>query len=128
MILEARSSDCFSWTFVLKLNERPTGKFEARWFSENLDVQLTQRRHLEFRKIGWLGSQFELVDLGDEQILAHGDRAGMFTSAWDLTLSVGHGQLSQAGWFDTAYEFTNEGDVIARVDRLGWCERGFTVD
>ena len=128
MILEARAASCFSSEYVLKINDRPIGKCSGRWFSENVEVQLTQRRHLEFRRVGWFGSQFELVDLSDGALVASADRAGIFSSAWDVRLSVGPGLLQCAGWFDTAYEFAQADDRLARVDRVGMCERGWIVD
>ena len=128
MILEARSAGCFSWTFVLKVNDRAIGKFESQWLSENRTIDLIERRHLEFRRTSWLGSQFELVDLADEEVVAWCDRAGLFSSSWDLNLSTGAGQLVHCGWFNTAYEFIQDGEALARVDRLGWCESGWTVD
>lgn len=128
MILEARSAGCFSWTYVLKLDERAIGKFEGQWFSENLTVDLTERRHMEFRKMSWLGSQFDLVDLNDEEVIVWCDREGMFSSTWDLNLSTGPGKLVHGGFFQTYYEFYQDGDSLARVDRLGVCERGFIVD
>jgi hypothetical protein len=128
MILEARAEGCFSSRFVLKVNRRATGKFEGRWFSESQDVYLTERRRLEFRKVGWLGSQFELVDPGHDELLGTCQRSGFFTSSWDLEVSIGPGVLERAGWFDSAYEFQQDSEVLARVDRLGWCERGWVVE
>jgi hypothetical protein len=128
MILEARAASCFSSEYVLKINDRPIGKSSGRWFSEDVEVQLTQRRCLEFRKIGWFGSQFDLVDFSDGEVVARADRAGMFTSAWEVRLSVGPGLLQCAGWFDTAYVFVQDGDTLARVDRVGLCERGWIID
>ncbi len=128
MILEARAANCFSWTFVLKINDRAIGKYETQWLSENLTVDLTQRRHLEFRKLDWLGSRFELVDLADEELVAECDRSGLFTSSWDLKLTIGRGQLVHCGWFETAYEYFQGDAALARVDRLGFCERGWIVD
>jgi len=128
MILEARAANCFSSKFVLKVNGRPFGKFQGRWFGESLDVDLTERRHLQFRKVGWLGSQFELVDPTYKQLLGGCSRSGLFTSSWDLNLSAGPGRLEKAGWFGSAYEFKQGAQVLARVDRLGWCGRGWLVD
>ncbi|HZZ80003.1 MAG TPA: hypothetical protein VFE62_15900, partial [Gemmataceae bacterium] len=128
MIVEARAANCFAWTYVLKAKERAVGKYQTQWFSENLIVDLTGRRHLEFRKTSWLGSQFELVDLGDDELIAWCDRTGIFSSSWDLDLNVGKGQLVNTGWFNTSYEFIHDGDALARVDRLGWCEHGWIVD
>jgi hypothetical protein len=128
MILEARAASCFSWTYVLKANDRAVGKYEGQWFSENQTVDLTGRRHLEFRKMSWLGSQFDLVDLGDEEVVAWCDRTGIFSTSWELGLSVGQGQLVPTGFFETAYEFILDGESLARVDRFGWCERGWEID
>jgi hypothetical protein len=128
MILEARSAGCFSWTFVLKANDRPLGKYVCRWLSEDMEIHLTERRHLELRKVGWISSRFELVDLEGEQLVAWCDRAGIFTSRWDVDLSVGAGELKPTGWFNTAYEFFLEGVPLAKVDGLGWCEWGWVVD
>jgi hypothetical protein len=128
MILEARAASCFSWDYVLKINDRPIGKCSGRWLSENVEVQLTQRRHLEFRKVGWFGSQFELVDLTDGEVVAGAERAGIFSSAWEVRLSIGPGLFQCAGWFDSAYEFVQADDRLARVDRVGLCERGWIVD
>src|SRR2546421_6919042 len=97
MFLEARAAGCFSSTFVLKLDGRTLGKYEGRWFSESLDIAMIERRQLEFRKVGWLGSQFELLT-GDE-LLGSCCRSGILTSSWDLVLSSGPGQLVKEGWF-----------------------------
>ena len=128
MLLEARAANCFSSKFVLKVDGRPFGVFQGRWFSESLEIDLTERRHLQFRKVGWLGSQFELIDLTYKQLLGSCSRSGFFTSSWDLNLSAGPGRLERADWFSTAYEFKQGARVRARVNRLGWCEKGWLVD
>src|SRR5262249_27750794 len=104
------------------------GRFQGRWFSESLDIDLTERRHLQFRKVGWLGSQFELIDTTWKQLLGSCGRSGFFTSSWDLNLSIGPGRLERADWFSTAYEFKQGAQIQARVNRQGWCERGWFVD
>ena len=128
MLLEAKAASCFSSKFVLKANGRASGLFQGRWFSEGLAIDLTERRHLQFRKVGWLSSQFELVDPLYKEILGSCNRSGFFTNGWDLNLSIGPGRLERVGWFNSAYEFKQGAQVQARVDRLGWCERGWLVD
>ena len=128
MILEARSANCFATEFVLKLNGHAVGKFETRLFSEGLDIAMTERRQLRLEKIGWMGSQFILKREGEERPIAWADRAGLFTSAWDLDLSLGAAQLAGMGWFQTGYLIQQEGRTIGHVDRLGWCERGWLVE
>ena len=128
MLLESRAAGCFSLKSVLKVNGRPSGKFERRWFSESLDVYLIERGHLEFRKVSWAGSQFTLVDPAGEKVLGSCSRSGFFTSSWDLVLSAGPGKLERVGWFDTAYQFKQGNRVQARVERLGLCEKGWRVE
>jgi hypothetical protein len=128
MILEARPENCCSTKFVLKLDGRPVGKYEGRWFSECLNIHLLERRHLELRKLSWLGSKFELIDLAIGQAIGRCDRSGLFTRSWDMTLSVGPAVLVRAGWLTSAFELKQGDQVLARVDRLGWCERGWSAE
>jgi hypothetical protein len=128
MILEARSANCFATEFVLKLNGHAVGKCETRWFSEGLDIALTERRQLRFEKLGWMGSQFILKREGEERPVAWANRAGILTSAWDLDLSCGAAQLVSVGWFQTGYLIQQRRRTIGQVDRVGWCERGWLVE
>jgi hypothetical protein len=128
MLLEARAANCFSTTFLLKLEGRPLGTFTGRWFSENLDVSLLERHQLQFQKVGWMGSQFVLEELPEKQPLGRANRSGLFTSSWDLEVSTGPGRLDKEGWFGTAYVFRQGARELARVDRLGLCDRGWFVD
>jgi hypothetical protein len=127
MILEARAENCCSSTFLLKIDDRPHGKFEGRWFSEGLDVQCTGRQRLQFQNVRWLGSEFVLQDLESQETLARAVRSGVFTSSWDVELSIGQAQLVRAGWFDTAYLVQQDNETQGRVDRLGVCDRGWYV-
>jgi hypothetical protein len=128
MLLEALSANCFSSKFVLKVNGVAVGKYEARWFSESLDIAFMGQRHLQFRKLGWLSSQFELVDPAAKEILGECKRSGVFSSAWDVRFSAGSGQLAKRGWFDSAYEFREKQRVRATVDRRGLCDRGWIAE
>jgi hypothetical protein len=128
MLLEARAASCFSTTFLLKLEGRPLGTFEGRWFSESLDVSLLERHRLQFQKNGWMGSQFVLEELPERQPLGRANRGGVFTSSWDLEVSTGPGRLDREGWFATGYVFRQGARDMARVDRLGVCERGWVVE
>ncbi|HEX5272579.1 MAG TPA: hypothetical protein VFW33_18910 [Gemmataceae bacterium] len=128
MLLEAEAANCFSSTYVLKLDGRPLGKFEGRWLSEGIDLALVERRRLRFEKVGWLGSHFRLVAEGEEEPVAEADRAGLFTSAWDLDLSKGQAQMVREGWFATGYAVQRGDHEVARVDRTGLCSRGWFVE
>src|SRR5260370_17969012 len=128
MILEARAASCLSSTFILKLDDRPIGKFQGRWFSESLDIDLTGRFHLQLQKVGWLGSQFVLKELDHEEPIADAKRSGVFSSNWDLELSFGPVQLVRANWFSPEYVVQQEGTQLARATRIGWGERGWRVD
>ena len=127
MILEGRGENCFSSTHVLKLNGQAIGKIEGRFFSEGLDLSLTGRRHLKLDKAGWLTSHFQLKDGETDAVLVDAKPAGIFTSAWDLTLSCGPAELRRAGFFSSAYDVRQDKQILATVNRLGMCERGWRV-
>jgi hypothetical protein len=128
MLLEARAVNCFSSTFALKLDGRPFGKFQRRTFSESFEIDLTERRHLQFRKLSWAGSKFEFIDTLQNQILGSCNPSGFFTSGWDLNLSVGPGRLERVGWFNSTFEFKQDARVQASVNGLGWRDRGWVVN
>jgi hypothetical protein len=128
MLLEGEAASCFSSTFVLKINGRPVGKFEGRWLSEGVDLALLERRRLRFEKVGWLGSQFRLIAEDDEDPVAEADRSGLFTSSWDLALSVGPARMVREGFFATGYTVRRRDAEVARVDRRGMCARGWFVE
>lgn len=128
MILEAKAENCFSTTHVVKLNGQAIGKFEGRFFSEGLDLSLTGMRRFKFEKSGFFSSRFDLKDGESDAVLASGQPAGIFTSAWDLTLTDGPAELSKKGWFSTTFELQRSGRVLATVDRLGMCERGWRIE
>src|SRR5262245_6134776 len=126
MILEARAENCFSSTFVIKVNGQAVGKFTGRWFGEGLDVSMLGQRRLKFEKAGWIGSHFRLKSADDDRVIAEAQKAGLFTSAWELQLSVGQAYLERAGWFDSGWVLRRH-QPLARVERLGMCERGWRV-
>lgn len=128
MLLEAEPDGCFSSTFVLKFDGRAVGKFEGRFFSEGLDLALVGRRRLRFEKVGWIGSHFRLLAEGDEKPLGEADRSGVFSSSWDLSLSVGPAQMVREGWFATGYAVQRGDEALGRVDRSGLCGRGFYAE
>ncbi len=128
MHLEARSPSCFSTQYLLKLDDRPVGQFKGRWFSEGIDIRLTERLQLHFEKSSWLGSDFRLIDVGTQEVLASGRRAGIFTRTWDLDLQSGPATLAPVGLLSTSYEVQRGGNCEARASRIDWCNRGWQVD
>ncbi len=128
MLLEAQAKSCFSSVFLLKMNGRSVGRFQARWASETIDVALVERRRLRFEKVGWFGSHFKLIDESDETTIGEADRSGLFTSSWNLELGGGPMQMEREGWFATGYVVTGGKGQVARVDRAGACERGWFVE
>jgi hypothetical protein len=128
MILQAKAENCFSSTFVLKVNGKAVGKFEGRFFSEAMDVSLTGQRRFKFEKTSWLGSHFQLKDTETNSVLVETDRSGFFTSSWKLQLSKMRAELRKKGFFSTAYEVCRGDDVLGWVDRNGVCERGWHVE
>ena len=128
MHLCTEAANCFSSTFVLKLDGRPAGKFEGRWMSEGIDLSLFERRRLRFEKVGWLGSQFRLLADDAEHPLGEACRQGILSSGWDLQLTSGPAQMTREGWLSTGYVIQRGVTDLARVDRNGLCTRGWTVE
>jgi hypothetical protein len=125
--LEARPPHCFSNRFLLRLDGHALGTLESRWFSEGLDVYMPGRRHLRLNKQSWLGSHFVLQDATSGDTLGEADRAGWFTSAWDLDLTAGPARLVRAGWFSPGFEVTQGRETIGHIYPLGPCTRGWEV-
>ena len=128
MQLEALSPSCFSTQYLLKLDGRPIGQFRGRWFSEGIDVRLTERLQLHFEKSSWLGSEFRLIDANTEEVLASGQRAGWISGTWDLALRSGAAQLARTGIFSTGYNVLQDGQTVAHASRIDWCNRGWRVE
>lgn len=126
MILEARPARWLDSTLVLKRNDQPIGQCTRRWFSENRDIALRGHRQLAFEKTNW-SSHFVLKDAVSDRPFGAADRSGWLTSTWDLELSVGPAHLVRAGWL-TPSSVVRQGDtILARVDRLGLCRRGWSI-
>jgi hypothetical protein len=128
MMLQAKAQNCFSSTFVLKINDKAVGKFEGRFFSEAMDVALTGQRRFKFEKTSWLGSHFQLKDADTNAVLVETDRSGFFTSSWSLLLSKTKAELRKQSFFGSGYEVCRGDKVLGRVDRNGICERGWHVE
>jgi hypothetical protein len=127
MILEALSPSCFSNLYVLKLDGRPWGEYHGRWFSESVDIRVSGRRNLVLEKVGWMGWQFKLTDTADGRVLATAQRAGAFTSAWDLRFGNEPARLVSAGWLNWSYNLAVGGRHVAGVTRVGACNGGWVV-
>ena len=127
MMLEALSPSCWSDLYILKLDGLAWGEYRGRWFSECVDIHVTERRRFRLEKAGWLGSRFTLTDTEDGRILAEADRSGPFTSTWDMRLSSGLARLVSAGWFNTGYRVVRAGQVLAEINRVGLCGSDWAV-
>jgi hypothetical protein len=129
MILEARATNCFATTFVVKMNGRPVGRFDTRWYSVESNIAMTERRQLRFERVGWLNTHFTLKREGDQEPIGWAARSGFFSSAWDLRLSCGAAQLVRAGWFQTGYIVQQKAAILGRVDQIGRCaQSGWVVE
>src|SRR5438552_1176099 len=109
MILEARAENCCSSTYVLKIGGQAIGTIQGRFWSEGLDLALTGRRRLKLDKSGWLTSHFQLKDAESDEVIVEARPAGIFTSAWELTLSCGPARLERAGFFSSTYQVKQNG-------------------
>ncbi|MEM7626903.1 MAG: hypothetical protein AAF333_15015 [Planctomycetota bacterium] len=126
MELTARSPSCFSSNYVLQLNGRALGEFKGRWFSESLDIRLTDQRRWTLHREGWVSGRFSLLNETDE-VFGTGRHKSWLSSRWLLELSVGECQMVSAGLFNTGYVLEQHGRQLATVRSVNWCEGGWAV-
>jgi hypothetical protein len=88
---------------------------------------LTGRRQLQLKKEGWLRSRFALTDAPGGRLLAEAERGGLFTSAWDIRLSIGQARLVSVGWFNSAFRVILGGQERAAINRVGACGFGWAI-
>lgn len=126
MELTARSPSCFSNRYVLRYNGLPIGEFVGRWFSEGIDIRLTDRRRWRLERRGFLNASFFLIDDQNQQFGTAQHRS-RFSSRWDLETSVGGCTLASAGLFNTGYVLEQGDQVLAEVRQINHCEGGWSV-
>lgn len=128
MILEARASNCFTSTHVVKVNGQAIGKFEGHLLDEGLDLSLTGLRRLRLEHSGIFCSKFILQDVASEEVFGEATPGRLFTTAWDLQLSCGACVFERPSFFSSEYELHHEDTKIFRASRVGMCERGWYVE
>ena len=126
-MLETHTPSCFSSQYVLLDNGRPCGKFTGRAFSGTIDVSLLQRYRLEFRSAGMFTSRFTLIDLTGGEVLAVSQHAGLFSSTWNLTLSVGECSMVSAGFFNQGFYVEQGNRRLAEANVAGGCSGNWYV-
>lgn len=126
-MLETHTPSCFSSQYVLLDNGKPCGKFTGRTFSSCIDVSLLRRYRLEFRHAGIFTSRYTLIDLSSGSVLATSQSAGMFTSTWDLSLSIGACKMVSAGWLNQGFFIKQGKRRLAEVNVAGGCSGNWYV-
>lgn len=122
IVLTTQTPSCFSSQYVLLDNGKPCGKFTGRTFSSSIDVSLLQRYRLEFLHAGIFTSRYTLNDLTRGEVLAKSQSAGVFTSAWDLSLSIGQCKMVSAGLFNQGFYVEQANRRLAEVNVSGGCD------
>jgi hypothetical protein len=120
-MLETHTPSCFSSQYVLLDNGKPCGRFSGRAFSSSIDVSLLQRYRLIFQREGLFTSRYRLVDPRGDATLAEAQHAGVFTSAWDLSLEVGRCKMVSAGIFNQGFYVEQGNRRLAEVNVSGGC-------
>jgi len=126
-MLETHTPSCFSSQYVLLDNGKPCGKFKGRAFSSNIDVSLLQRYRLVFKHAGLFSSRYTLIDQAGGSVLAGAQSAGLFTSAWDLSLDVGDCRMVSAGIFNQGFYVQQTNKRLAEVNVAGGCSGNWYV-
>jgi hypothetical protein len=120
-MLETHTPSCFSSQYVLLDNGKPCGKFAGRTFSSSIDVSLLQRYRLAFKHEGIFSSRYTLIDQQTGAVLAGAQHAGIFTSAWDLSLEAGDCKMVSAGFFNQGFFVEQGRKRLAEVNVSGGC-------
>ncbi|MFK7790754.1 MAG: hypothetical protein AB8C95_14830 [Phycisphaeraceae bacterium] len=120
-MLETHTPSCFSSQYVLLDNGKPCGKFAGRTFSSSIDVSLLKRYRLVFKHQGIFSSRYTLLDRGTGSVIAGAAHAGLFTSAWDLSLEVGDCKMVSAGLFSQGFYIEQTRKRLAEVNVSGGC-------
>ncbi|MBX2853105.1 MAG: hypothetical protein KTR15_15325 [Phycisphaeraceae bacterium] len=120
-MLQTHTPSCFSNQYVLLDNGKACGKFKGRAFSSGIDVSLLQRYRLTFKHEGLFSSRYSLVDQSTGSALATAQHAGLFTSAWDLSLQVGECRLVSAGFWNQGFYVEQGRKRLAEVNVTGGC-------
>jgi len=126
-MLETHTPSCFSSQYVLLDNGKPCGKFKGRTFSSSIDVSLLRRYRLAFKHQGIFSPRYTLVDQASGSVLAGAKSAGIFTSAWDLSLEVGDCRLVSAGIFNQGFYLQQTNKRLAEVNVAGGCSGNWYV-
>jgi hypothetical protein len=131
-MLETHTPSCFSSQYVLLDNGKPCGKFSGRFFSGSIDVSLLGRYRLEYLHAdmfnsGLFKSRYTLIDLDSGSVLAKSQSAGVFTSTWDLSLSVGEYKMVSAGWLNQGFYVVQGNRRLAEVNVAGGCSGNWYV-
>ena len=126
MQLTARSPSCFSNKYILRHDGLVLGEFIGRWFSEGMDIRLTDRRRWRLERRGFLSGPFLLLnDLGET--FGTAQHRSLFSRRWDLETSVGGCTLTPAGLFNSGYRLEQQGQPLAEVRQINHCEGGWSV-
>lgn len=120
-MLETHTPSCFSSQYVLLDNGRPCGKFAGRTFSSSIDVSLLSRYRLTFEHEGLFSSRYKLIDQQSGSLLAGAQHAGIFTSAWDLSLQIGECKMVSAGFFNQGFYVEQGRKRLAEANVTGGC-------
>lgn len=120
-MLETHTPSCFSSQYVLLDNGKACGKFAGRAFSSSIDVSLLSRYRLVFKHEGLFSSRYRLIDQSSDTVLASAQHAGIFTSAWDLSLEVGDCKMVSAGFFNQGFFVEQGRNRLAEVNVTGGC-------
>lgn len=120
-MLETRSPSCFSSQYILLDRGKPCGRFSGRAFSSSIDVSLLQRYRLVFQHQGFFTSRYNLIDQHSNAVLAKAAYKGIFSTAWNLSLSIGDCQMVSAGFFNQGFYVQQNRQRLAEVNVGSGC-------
>lgn len=121
-MLTTQTPSCFSSEYILLDRGKPCGRFIGGAFTSNINVSLLGRYRLVFEHQGIFSSQYALRDKQTNQVLASAKHAGIFTSSWDLSLSIGDCAMVSAGIFNQGFYVQQGRSQLAEVNVMSGCD------
>jgi hypothetical protein len=125
--IQAESEKCWSERHVLRDGGSPVGSFKGKLFTEGVEIDLRGQQKLLFKKEGFFSRTFLLTDAAEQTTFGRAWPEGVFSRAWPIETGGGTYKFEPMGLFKNGYQVLQDGQAVVTVDRLGICERGWTL-
>ncbi len=125
--LHAEPEGWFASRYVLREGGETIGGFTPQTFSEDLEVDLSERPPLVFSKDGWFSSGFTLKEAETDRPIGRASSEGVLSTNWSVETSRGTGELTTESIFSRACRVSHEGQPLIDLEPMGAWSRGWVL-